>query len=135
MKLLPDIFFLSYQKKISPKDVLIILQRSRSVLLHHKWFLGENKERKTAILKKHKQIRCFNIINIIECWCKIGCTSKSHSPKMNYLIFCCYIIPDGCVWFTDKLLCFCDVWKGQSYVNVYVCFSSIFDNGQFYLKY
>ena len=38
-------------------------------------------------------------------------------------------------WFMDKLLCLCDVWKGQSYVNVNLSISSIFSNSQFYLKY
>ena len=48
-----------------------------------------------------------------------------HFPK-------CLQIPK---WFIDNLLCLCDVWKGQSYVNTNVSVSSIFNNGQFYLKY
>ena len=44
----------------------------------------------------------------------------------------CFQIPK---WFMDNLLCLCDVWKGQSYVNANVSISSIFNNGQFYLKY
>ena len=48
-KLLPETF-LSYQKRIFPMDIFIILQLSRSVRLRRKWFLGENKERETTLL-------------------------------------------------------------------------------------
>ena len=41
----------------------------------------------------------------------------------------------GSVWLMDNLVCLCDVWKGRSYVNSHVSVSSIFNNGQFYLKY
>ena len=54
---------------------------------------------------------------------------------MKYAISRCYIFPDGSVWLMDNLLCLCDVWKGRSYVNSNVSVSSIFNNGQFYLKY
>ena len=50
-KLLPETF-LSYQKGISPMDVFIILQLSRSVRLRRKWFLGESKERKAKLLQE-----------------------------------------------------------------------------------
>ena len=50
-KLLPETF-LSYQKGISPMDVFIILQLSRSEHLCRKWFSGENKERKTTLLQE-----------------------------------------------------------------------------------
>ena len=53
-KLLLEIF-LSYQKRISPMDVFIILQLS---------------------CEKLKQIRYFDIINIAECLCEIGCISE-----------------------------------------------------------
>ena len=33
-----------------------------------------------------------------------------------------------------NLLYFCDVWKGRLYVTASVSVSSIFNNGQFYLK-
>ena len=51
MKLLPETF-LSYQKEISPMNVSIILQLSRSVRLRRKWFAGENKEKKTTLLQE-----------------------------------------------------------------------------------
>ena len=35
----------------------------------------------------------------------------------------------------DNLLRLYDVWKGRSYVNANFSVSSIFNNGQFYLKY
>ena len=35
----------------------------------------------------------------------------------------------------DNLLCLCNMWKGRSYTNENVSVSSIFNNGQFYLKY
>ena len=41
----------------------------------------------------------------------------------------------GSVWLMDNLVCLCDVWKGRSYVNSHVSVFSIFNNGQFYLKY
>ena len=50
-KLLPETF-LSYQKGISPMDVFIILQLSRSVRLRRKRFLGENEERKITLLQE-----------------------------------------------------------------------------------
>ena len=50
MKLLPEPF-LSYQKEISFVDVFITFQLLRSVRLRRKWFLGENKERKTTLLQ------------------------------------------------------------------------------------
>ena len=41
-----------------------------------KLFLGENKGPKQQHYKKLKQLRYFNIINIAECWRKIGCFSN-----------------------------------------------------------
>ena len=35
----------------------------------------------------------------------------------------------------DNLLRLCNMWKGRSFVNADVSVSSIFNNGQFYLKY
>ena len=43
---------------------------------------------------------------------------------MKYAISCCYIFPDGSVWFMDNLLCLCDLWKGCSYINAKVSVSS-----------
>ena len=50
-KLLPETF-LSYQKRIFPMDLFIILQLSRSVRLRRKWFLGDSEERKTTLLEE-----------------------------------------------------------------------------------
>ena len=50
-KLLPETF-LSYQKGISPMGVFIFLLVSSSARLRRKWFLGENKERKTKLLQE-----------------------------------------------------------------------------------
>ena len=44
-------------------NVLIILQLSRSVRLNHKQFSGKTKS----------DILNFNIANIAEFWCEIGC--------------------------------------------------------------
>ena len=63
-------YFLSYQKRISPKDVFKILQISAND------FQVTRKGGKQQHYKKFKQIRYFNIINIAECWCEIGCTSE-----------------------------------------------------------
>ena len=57
-----------------------------------------------------------------------------HYPKLKYSISRCYIFSNGSVWFMDNLLCLCDAWKGRSYVNTNAFVSSIFNNGQFYLK-
>ena len=50
-KLLPETF-LSYQKRIFPMDLFIILQLSRSVRLRRKWFSGDSEERKTTLLEE-----------------------------------------------------------------------------------
>ena len=50
-KLLPETF-LSYQKRIFPMDLFIILQLSRSVRLRRKWFSGVSKERKAKLLQE-----------------------------------------------------------------------------------
>ena len=50
-KLLPETF-LSCQKGISFMDVFIFLLLSKSARLRRKWFLGENKERKTKLLQE-----------------------------------------------------------------------------------
>ena len=50
-KLLPETF-LSYQKRIFPMDIFIILQLSRSVRLRRKWFSGDSEERKTTLLEE-----------------------------------------------------------------------------------
>ena len=55
--------------------------------------------------------------------------------KVEYTISRCHIFPNDSVWLMGKLLCLCNMWKGRSYVNANVSVSSIFNNGQFYLKY
>ena len=130
-------------------DVFIIVQLSRSVCLHRKWFSGENEETETTLLQetittKRKQIRYHNIFNIINILTLLSADAKSaillRVPSLtkveewNFTVSRCYIFPDGSVWLMDNLLCLCDVWKGRSYVNSNVSISSIFNNGQFYLK-
>ena len=61
-------FFLSYQKIISFMDVFIILQLSAND------FWVRTKAGKQQHYNKLKQVRYFNVINIAECWCEIGCT-------------------------------------------------------------
>ena len=126
-------FFLSYQKIISFMDVFIILQLSAND------FWVRTKGGKQQHYNKLKQIRYFNVINIAKCWCEIGCifcTSEgSVINQLTYAISGCYIFPDDSVWFMNNLVCLCDVWKGRSYLNANVSISSIFNNGQFYLKY
>ena len=101
-----------------------------------KWFSDKNKGKKQQNYKKLKKIWYFNIINIAECRCEVGSTSEvsvinqSSSTQLLVAIFF-----QMAVWFMDNLLCLCDVWKGRSYVNTNVSVSSIFSNGQFYLKY
>ena len=60
---------LSYQKGISPTDVFLILQFSGSVRLRRKWFSGQNKERKTTLLRNARNttryLNIFNFINIL----------------------------------------------------------------------
>ena len=60
---------LSYQKGISPTDVFLILQLSVSVRLRRKWFSGQNKERKTTLLRNARNttryLNIFNFINIL----------------------------------------------------------------------
>ena len=67
-KLLPEIFFLSYQKRISPMNVFIVLQ------LPIDDFRVRTMGGKPQHYMKLKQIRYFDIINIAECWCKIDST-------------------------------------------------------------
>ena len=59
---------LSYQRRISTMDVFVILQFSAND------FRVKTKGGKQKHYKKLKQIRYFNVINIAECCCKIGCT-------------------------------------------------------------
>ena len=56
-------------KKICPIDVSINLQLSTDD------FQVTTKGGKQQHYKKLKQIRYFNIINIVECWYEIGCTA------------------------------------------------------------
>ena len=124
--------FFKLSKRNLTHECFITLQLSRSVRLRRKWSLGEKKKRrKQHYDQKRKQIRYLNIlhINILSLLC-----ADAKSVMLLYAISCCYIFPDGSVWLMDILLCFCDVWKGRSYVNSNVSVSSVFNNGQFYLK-
>ena len=56
-------------------DVFIILQLSANDF----WVRAKGGEHQH--LKKFKQIKYFNIINIVECQCEIGCTSEN--PAIN----------------------------------------------------
>ena len=58
-------------------DVFIILQLYRSIASPTNAFRVRAKGGKQQHYKKLKQIRYYNIANIAECLCKIGCTSKS----------------------------------------------------------
>ena len=77
--------------------------------------------------KKLKQIRYFNIINIAEyrCTSEGSVINQSWSTQFRVATFSQM----------GNLLCLCDAWKGRSYTNANVSVSSIFNNGQFYLKY
>ena len=98
-------------------------------------FRVTTKGKKQLHYKKLKQIWYFNVINIAECRCVIGCTSEGSVIKFKCVTSRCYLFQNGSVWFMGNLLCLCDMWKGRSYENVNVSVSSIFSNGQFYLKY
>ena len=63
-------YFLSYQRRVSPMDVFKIMQLSAND------FRLKAKGGKQQHYKKFKQTRYLNIINIVECWCKIGFTSE-----------------------------------------------------------
>ena len=125
-------------------NVFIILQFSRSVRLCTNDFRVRTKRGKQHYYKKRKQIRCLNIFNIINILTLLSADAKSaillrvpsltKVEELNFTVSRCYIFPDGSVWLMDNLLCLCDVWKGRSYVNSNVSISSIFNNGQFYLK-
>ena len=87
---------------------------------------------KQQYYNKHKQIIYFNITNIVEWWCKIGFISESSVINQNSStqfsitkFFQMALFDSWKIWY----------WKGQSYVNANVSFSSIFKNGQFFRKY
>ena len=63
-------YFFKLSKEISTMDVFIILQVSTND------FRVRIKGGRQQYYKKPKQIRCFNVINIAECWWEIFCTSK-----------------------------------------------------------
>ena len=56
--------------------------------------------------------------------------TKVEIPNFSLLHFL-----GGSARLMNNSLCLCDVRKGRSYVNSNVSVSSIFNNGQFYLKY
>ena len=51
--------FLSYQTGTSSMNVFVILQLSRSVGLHRKWFSGESRERKPTLLQETQADQIF----------------------------------------------------------------------------
>ena len=61
---------LRYQKKNLPHGCFHNLATSAA-----NYFRVRTKGEKQQRYKKLKHIRCFNIINIAECWWEIGCTS------------------------------------------------------------
>ena len=81
---------------------------------------GRKQGQENKHYNKRKQIRYFNIINIAERWCEIGCTSKTsiinQSWSMQFRL---------AIFFWMTLL---------DYINANVSVSLIFKNSQFYLK-
>ena len=75
-KLLPETV-LSYQKGISPMDVFIISQLSRSARLRRTWFWVRTKKRKQHHYKKRNQIRDLKIFNIINILTLLSADAKS----------------------------------------------------------
>ena len=71
--------FLHYQKRIYPMDVFIIMQLSVND------FRVRKMGRKQQHCKKLKQIRYFNITNITEYWCEIGCTSEGSIINRSWI--------------------------------------------------
>ena len=105
-------------------------------------FRVRTKRAKQHYYMKRKQIRYLNIFNIINILKLLGAGAKSaillrvpSLTKVEVRNFSLLIFPDGSFWLVDNLLCLCDLWKGRSYVNSNVSVHSIFNNGQFYLKY
>ena len=91
--------------------------------------------------KKRKHIRYLNIFNIINISTLLSADAisaillsvpwtKVEIPNFSLLHFL-----GGSAWLMKNSLCLCDARKGRSYVNSNVSVSSIFNNGQFYLKY
>ena len=71
-------FFLSYQKRISPKDVFKILQLSANDFWV--WIKGGKQQH----YQKLKQIRYFSIINIAECYCTSKGSVINQSWSMQF---------------------------------------------------
>ena len=69
---------------------------------------GRKQGQENKHYNKRKQIRYFNIINIAERWCEIGCTSKTSitNPKLKYAVSSSYIFLDDSTWLY-KCQCFC----------------------------
>ena len=100
-------------------------------------FLVRKNSGKQQHYHKRKHNRYFNIIKIVECWRKIGCISEvsviNQSSSTQFLV--ATFSQMASVWFMGNLTCICDMWKGRSYVNANGSVSSIFQNGQLFLKY
>ena len=65
------------KKEFPPWIFFITLRLSRSVGLCRKWFSGERKGRKTTLLQETKQIRYFNILNMINILTLLSADAKS----------------------------------------------------------
>ena len=105
-------------------------------------FGWEQRAGKQHFYKKRKQIRYLNVFNIINILILLNADAKSamllRVPSLinaEVYNFPLLHFSDGSVWLMDNFLCFYDVWIGQSYANFNVSVSSIFSNGQFYLKH
>ena len=118
---------------MSPMDVFIILQ------LFANDFRVRTKGQKKQHYKKLYQSDISTLLTLLNADAKSAVLLRVLSltkdeigniPLLNFPK--CFQIPK---WFMDNLLCLCNMWKGRSYTNENVSVSSIFNNGQFYLKY
>ena len=97
-------------------------------------FGWEKSDENNSITKKLNQIRYFNITNIGERWCKIGCTSEGsviHQISAEFLVATFYQL----ALFGSGRTCLCNVLKSRIYVNANISFFLILNNGHFYLQY
>ena len=124
---------LSYHKRVSPMDVVIIFQLSSN------GFQVRTKGRKQQYYKKLKQSDISTLLTLLNADAKsaallrVPSLTKVELRNISLLHFPkCFQIPKQ---FMDNFQCLCDVWKGWSYLNVNVSVSLIFNNGQFFRKY
>ena len=124
---------LSYQKRVSPMDVVIIFQLSADGVR-----VG-TKGRKQKYYKKLKQSDISTLLTLLNADAKsavllrVPSLTKVELRNISLLHFPnCFQIPKQ---FMDNFLCLCDLWKGRSYLNVNVPVCLICNNGHFYRKY